>query len=111
LRVPGSGASSDTDIKLFLSAIPSLSQYAEGRELLATFTEKFANRSAAAADIKAKMIEDGTYSLKAFQTELKNAGYETALTPEDLQRLNAAKAQSGTGSTLPPDVRRRYNLQ
>jgi hypothetical protein len=110
LRVPGSGASSDTDIKLFLSAIPSLSQYAEGRELLATFTEKFANRSVAAADIKAKMIEDGTYSLKAFQTELKNAGYETALTPEDLQKLNAAKPSTGAGSTLPPDVRRRYGL-
>jgi hypothetical protein len=110
LRVPGSGASSDTDIKLFLSAIPSLSQYAEGRELLATFTEKFANRSAAAADIKAKMIEDGTYSIKAFQTELKNAGYETVLTPEDLQRLNKFQAPAGSQNVTPssPAVNRAF---
>jgi hypothetical protein len=110
LRVPGSGASSDTDIKLFLSAIPSLSQYAEGRELLATFTEKFANRSAAAADIKAKMIEDGTYSIKAFQNELKNAGYETVLTPEDLQRLNKFQAPAGSQNVTPssPAVNRAF---
>ena len=111
LRVPGSGATSDFEMKQFMAAIPSLSQYPEGRELLATYTQRFADRSLAAADIKAKMIEDGTYSLKAFQTELKNAGYERILTPEDLQKLNAAKPSTGAGSTLPPDVRRRYNLQ
>jgi len=111
LRVPGSGATSDFEMKQFMAAIPSLSQYPEGRELLATYTQRFADRSLAAADIKAKMIEDGTYSLKAFQTELKNAGYERILTPEDLQKLNAAKPSTGAGSALPPDVRRRYGLQ
>jgi hypothetical protein len=110
LRVPGSGATSDFETKQFLAAIPSLSQYPEGRELLATYTQRFADRAVAAADIKAKMIEDGTYSLKAFQTELKNAGYERILTPEDLQKLNAAKPSTGAGSTLPADVRRKYGL-
>jgi len=75
LRVQGSGATSDFEIKQFMSAIPSLAQYPEGRELLATYTQRFADRAAAAADIKAKMIEDGTYSLKAFQNQLKTAGY------------------------------------
>jgi hypothetical protein len=118
LRVQGSGATSDFEMKQFMAAIPSLAQYPEGRELLATYTQRFADRAAAAADIKAKMIEDGTYSLKAFQTELKNAGFERILSPEDLQRLNAAKQSTGTGnqstgagSSLPPDVRRKYNLQ
>jgi len=111
LRVPGSGATSDFEMKQFMAAIPSLAQYPQGRELLATYTQRFADRSAAAADIKAKMIEDGTYSLKAFQNELKNAGYERILTPEDLQKLNAAKPSTGAGSALPPDVRRRYGLQ
>ena len=110
LRVPGSGATSDFETKQFLAAIPSLAQYPEGRELLATYTQRFADRAVAAADIKAKMIEDGTYSLKAFQTELKNAGYERILTPEDLQKLNAAKPSTGAGSTLPADVRRKYGL-
>jgi len=111
LRVPGSGATSDFEMKQFMAAIPSLAQYPQGRELLATYTQRFADRAVAAADIKSKMIEDGTYSLKAFQTELKNAGYERILTPEDLQKLNAAKPSTGAGSALPPDVRRRYGLQ
>jgi hypothetical protein len=101
LRVPGSGATSDFEMKQFMAAIPSLSQYPEGRELLATYTQRFADRSAAAADIKAKMIEDGTYSLKAFQTELKNAGYERILTPEDLQKLNVTQAPAGTPNLSP----------
>jgi len=111
LRVQGSGATSDFEIKQFMSAIPSLAQYPEGRELLATYTQRFADRAAAAADIKAKMIEDGTYSLKAFQNQLKTAGYETVLTPEDLQRLNTFNKPPAAGSSLPPDVRRRYGLQ
>ena len=47
--------------------------------------------------------------LKKLQ-ELKNAGYEKILTPEDLQKLNAAKPSAGAGSTLPADVRRKYGL-
>lgn len=101
LRVPGSGATSDFEMKQFMAAIPSLSQYPEGRELLATYTQRFADRAVAAADIKAKMIEDGTYSLKSFQTELKNAGYERILTPEDLQKLNATQAPAGTTNLSP----------
>lgn len=110
LRVPGSGATSDFEMKQFMAAIPSLSQYPEGRELLATYTQRFADRSMAAADIKAKMIEDGTYSLKSFQTELKNAGYERILTPEDLQRLNTFQAPAGTQNVTPssPAVNRAF---
>jgi hypothetical protein len=105
LRVPGSGATSDFEMKQFMAAIPSLAQYPEGRELLATYTQRFADRSAAAADIKAKMIEDGTYSLKAFQQELKNAGYERILTPEDLQKLNVTQAPVGTPNLSPAGQR------
>jgi hypothetical protein len=108
LRVPGSGATSDFEMKQFMAAIPSLSQYPEGRELLATYTQRFADRSAAAADIKAKMIEDGTYSLKAFQTELKNAGYERILTPEDLQNLNANRAGTQNVTPSSPAVNRAF---
>jgi hypothetical protein len=110
LRVPGSGATSDFEMKQFMAAIPSLSQYPQGRELLATYTQRFADRAVAAADIKAKMIEDGTYSLKSFQTELKNAGYERILTPEDLQNLNKFQAPAGTQNVTPssPAVNRAF---
>jgi hypothetical protein len=101
LRVQGSGATSDFEMKQFMAAIPSLAQYPEGRELLATYTQRFADRAAAAADIKAKMIEDGTYSLKAFQIELKNAGFERILSPEDLQKLNATQAPAATRDLSP----------
>lgn len=110
LRVPGSGATSDFEMKQFMAAIPSLSQYPQGRELLATYTQRFADRAVAAADIKAKMIEDGTYSLKAFQNELKNAGYERILTPEDLQNLNKFQAPAGKQNVTPssPAVNRAF---
>jgi len=108
LRVPGSGATSDFEMKQFMAAIPSLAQYPQGRELLATYTQRFADRAVAAADIKAKMIEDGTYSLKAFQTELKNAGYERILTPEDLQNLNANRAGTQNVTPSSPAVNRAF---
>jgi hypothetical protein len=101
LRVPGSGATSDFEMKQFMAAIPSLAQYPQGRELLATYTQRFADRAVAAADIKSKMIEDGTYSLKAFQTELKNAGYERILTPEDLKNLNVTQAPAAARDLSP----------
>lgn len=101
LRVPGSGATSDFEMKQFMAAIPSLAQYPQGRELLATYTQRFADRAVAAADIKSKMIEDGTYSLKAFQNELKNAGYERILTPEDLKNLNVTQAPAATRDLSP----------
>jgi hypothetical protein len=101
LRVPGSGATSDFETKQFMAAIPSLSQYPEGRELLATYTQRFADRAAAAADIKAKMIEDGTYSLKAFQKQLSDAGYARVLSPEDLQILNVTQSTTDTSNLSP----------
>jgi hypothetical protein len=54
------------------------------------------------------MIEDGTYSLKAFQTELKNAGYERILTPEDLQNLNANRAGTQNVTPSSPAVNRAF---
>jgi hypothetical protein len=84
-----------------MAAIPSLAQYPEGRELLAVYTQRFADRAAAAADIKAKMIEDGTYSLKAFQKQLSDAGYARILSPEDLQKLNVTQSTAATSNLSP----------
>lgn len=110
-RVEGSGATSDKDIQIFLSAIPSLFNTAQGRELIATYADKLATRSAAAADIRAQLIENGTWSVKRFQQELERAGLNKVFTAEDLQNLNAAQQSPAAGSTLPADVKRRYGLQ
>jgi len=111
LRIEGSGSTSDKDLSIFLSAIPSLFNTAEGRELIATYSDKLAARSAAAADIRAQLIENGTFTIRGFQQELQKAGLITVFTPEDLQRLNAAKPSQTPGSSLPSDVKRRYGLQ
>lgn len=92
LRVPGSGATSDFESKMFLNSIPRLITYEGGRELMAVYAEKLANRAAAAADIRAKMTESGTYSIQNFQKELKNAGLDRIFTNEEIQTLRNAKA-------------------
>ena len=95
LRVEGSGATSDLEIKAFTNAIPSLFNTAQGRELLAVYSEKLANRAIAAADIRSRLVESGTFSVKKFQDELAKAGLARVFTPEDLQNLQANKPAAG----------------
>jgi hypothetical protein len=98
LRVAGSGATSDFEAKQFLNAIPSLIQTPQGRELMAVYSEKLANRAAAAADIRASMVEDGTYSLKNFQQKLKEQGFDRVFTTEEIATLTNKK----TGTQAAP---------
>ena len=101
LRVAGSGATSDFEAKQFLNAIPSLMQTAEGRELMAVYSEKLANRAVAAADIRASMVEDGTYSIKNFQEKLKEQGFDRVFTKEEIAALTNKKTG---GQTTPKYV-------
>jgi hypothetical protein len=101
LRVAGSGATSDFESKQFLNAIPSLMQTAEGRELMAVYSEKLANRAVAAADIRASMVEDGTYSIKNFQQKLKEQGFDRVFTTEEIASLTNKKTG---GQTTPKYV-------
>jgi hypothetical protein len=98
LRVAGSGATSDFEAKQFLNAIPSLMQTPQGRELMAVYSEKLANRAAAAADIRASMVEDGTYSLKNFQQKLKEQGFDRVFSTEEIASLTNKK----TGTQAAP---------
>ena len=111
LRVEGSGATSDFEIKSFLSAIPSLFNTAEGRELMATYTQRLADRSAAAADIRARLTEENKFSLKNFREALRAEGLDRVFTDEDLVRLRGGTSSNAPGSTLPPEVKKRYRLQ
>lgn len=108
LRVEGSGATSDFEIKSFLAAIPSLFNTAEGRELMATYADKLANRAAAAADIRAQLVEQGRYSIKNFQQELANAGLNQVFTPEDLALIRGKKAPEGGVNLSTPEGQRAY---
>lgn len=98
LRVAGSGATSDFEAKQFLNAIPSLIQTPQGRELMAVYSEKLASRAAAAADIRAAMVEDGTYSIKNFQEKLKQQGFDRVFTKEEIAALTNKKVDGQTPS-------------
>lgn len=92
IRVEGSGATSDFEARSYLNAIPNLMNTAEGRELMAVYAEKLANRAAAAADIRANMVSQGNFSVKRFQEEMKRAGLTQVFTPEDLKILRGETA-------------------
>jgi hypothetical protein len=95
LRVEGSGATSDFEIKSFLSAIPSLFNTTEGRDLMATYAQRLADRSVAAADIRARLTEEGRYSIKNFQEELRKSGLDRVFSNEDIQRLRGKAPVAG----------------
>ncbi len=110
LRVEGSGATSDFEIKSFLAAIPSLFNTAEGREIMAVYAEKLANRAVEAADIRARLIEEnnGKFYIKEYQKALKDAGLTQVFTPEDLQILSGKKAPQGGVNLSSPAAQQAY---
>jgi hypothetical protein len=110
LRVEGSGSTSNFETEQFLSALPSLVQYAEGRELVALYTERLAERAAKAADLRAQMVQEGNFSIENFRREMKNQGLDRVFTNAELAQLGKGKAPSG-GSTLPADVKKKYGIQ
>jgi hypothetical protein len=108
LRVVGSGSTSDMETKQFLASLPSLMSYPEGRELAAVYAQRFADRATAAADIKYQMIQDGTYTSRAFQNELKAAGFDKILTADDIAILQGKKKAGFVPSKELDDAVKKY---
>jgi hypothetical protein len=93
IRPPGSGSTSDTEFKAFVSAFPSLSNSEGGRELMAKYADAFATRSAKLADHARKLIREDTYSeeeIARFDTSLG------AILKDDFYQQPTA----GTGATV-----------
>jgi hypothetical protein len=107
LRVEGSGATSDFEIKSFLSAIPSLFNTREGRQTLATYSQRLADRSAAAADIRAELVEAGTFSIANFQKALKERGLDRVFTPEDIKVLRGG-VTTESGTSMSPEGQKAF---
>jgi hypothetical protein len=74
IRAPGSGSTSDIEFKSFLQAFPSLSNSERGRELMSTYAEAFAKRSARLADHARKLIREDRYSEEEIGTFDQNLG-------------------------------------
>ncbi len=107
IRVEGSGATSDFESRAYLSAIPNLMNTAEGRELMAVYAEKLANRAAAAADVRARMVSEGDFSVRRFQEELKKQNLLQVFTPEELKILRGESPAKASPSLAPGVTVRR----
>jgi len=107
LRVEGSGATSDFEIKSFLSAIPSLFNTREGRQTLATYAQRLADRSAAAADVRAELVESGTFSIANFQKAMRERGLDRVFTPEDIKVLRGGVATE-SGTNMSPEGQKAF---
>ena len=73
VRPPGSGATSDMEFRAYMSAVPSLANSEQGRELMTQVNKAFATRSSKIADYVRKSINDGTFTyegLAAFDDQL-----------------------------------------
>jgi len=64
LRAPGSGSTTDFEMRAFLDSFPQLSQTENGRALLAKYANKFADRQRKLADYARGLLKENSYSLQ-----------------------------------------------
>jgi len=64
LRAPGSGSTTDFEMRAFLDSFPQLSQSERGRTLLAKYANKFADRQRKLADYARGLLKENSYSLE-----------------------------------------------
>ena len=65
IRATGSGSTSDIEFKAYVKAFPSLSNSEGGRELMAKYADKIADRQALLSDKTNALIKKGEYSASA----------------------------------------------
>lgn len=74
MRAPGSGSTSDLEFNAYREAFPSLRNSDPGRQIMAKYATKFADRAEKIADYKAKLLAQGKYSLEAVAEFDRNLG-------------------------------------
>jgi hypothetical protein len=98
LRPPGSGASSDTDVRLFLSSLPNLGRTAEGNAIInQTFTALMQHRQAV-AEIAAQAFEAGTW--QDAEAKIRALGNPF----EAFNAYNQSVVTTGTGFQAVPEA-------
>jgi hypothetical protein len=65
VRAPGSGSTSNLEFEAYRSAVPSLKNSEEGRDLMTKVAVKFADRNAKLADYGRSLIRQGKFSDQA----------------------------------------------
>ena len=64
LRAPGSGSTTDFEMRAFLDSFPQLTQTENGRALLAKYSTRFAERQRKLADHARNLLRENKYSLQ-----------------------------------------------
>lgn len=98
VRAPGSGATSNLEFGAYMQAIPTLSNSAEGRSLMASYSRAKAARDAKLSDYAMKLGRKDEYS------EEEMARYDESLGPimnEDMQRSFVRLTSPSTPGTRP----------
>lgn len=104
LRVKGSGAQSDFELKNFLKSIPSLGNTPEGNEIVSKTLEGLAQNKIAAAEIASKALnreitpaqaDKMIQNLPDHMTEYRDFLKKTRETPKSAPKLNSLKQKYG----------------
>jgi hypothetical protein len=74
IRAVGSGSTSDLEFKAYLEAFPSIANSPGGRELMAKYAEKFAERQEKLADKSRELIRNGQFSQGALNAYDESLG-------------------------------------
>lgn len=97
IRPPGSGSTSDTEFRAYLTAFPSLQNSARGREIMAKYGDAIAKRSAKLADHARKLIREDKFS------EEEMANFDDKLGPVLQQDFwDLVRPSDRAGAVQPP---------
>jgi hypothetical protein len=95
VRPEGSGSTSNIEFEAYKQSVPSLANSPQGRRVMATINNSFADRNELLADYAADLYEQGKFSLKAMREFDKSLG--PVLPPDFKTQVDAIKGvPSGT---------------
>jgi hypothetical protein len=106
VRPEGSGSTSNIEFEAFTKSVPSLANSPQGRRLMATINNSFADRNELLADYAANLYEEGKFSLKAMREFDKSLG--PILPPDFTAQVDAIKG-APSGTAKPQTQRRTFN--
>lgn len=94
MRAPSSGSTSDIEFKSYISAVPSLGNSEQGREVMARYANAFAARNAKLADYARKLAKENRLSFELMRQYDENLG---PVLKEDFYKALETNRPAATG--------------
>ncbi len=105
IRAVGSGSTSDLEFKAYLEAFPSIANSPGGRNLMAKYAEKFADRQEKLADKSRELIRNGQFSQGALNAYDESLG---SVLGDDFYKGAAPKVKVNSKTDV---LMRKYNKE